>query len=127
MVALGLLLVVLALSWYLLAGRGTGSFTIMERVFLALTPLPVILMFAIPLLLDALRLGSAVGAWKTKLEPASIWASAGLVLSGVVLVWRRFARNADRQGRLTAGIFLAGIPVLLALAVGLLYSIGHRE
>ncbi len=124
MIAVALLLVALVLSWFVLAGRTGGAFTIFERIHLALSPLPLVLMFGISLATQLLRIGpDGLGSWTRWLEPASIGLSAVLVVTGIALIWRRWARGEDRKGRLTAATLLAGIPVVLALLVVLFYGL----
>jgi hypothetical protein len=124
MIAVGILLVALALSWFLLAGRGTGPLTPLERVYLVVSPLPVLLMFGIPLALELLRVSpDNARAWNGELDPVSIGLSTALILAGVALTWTRFARGGDRKSRLTAAIFLSGIPAFLTLLVGLFYGL----
>jgi len=123
MIAVGILLVALALSWFLLAGRGTGPLTPLERVYLVVSPLPVLLMFGIPLGRELLRANSVTRPAGSRLEAVSIGLSAVLVLAGLALTWRRWTRDEDRKSRLTAAIFLSGIPAFLTLLVGLFYGL----
>ena len=123
MIAVALLLMVLALAWFMLAGFRVGDLTIYERVYLFLSPLPVLMALGIPLAMTALRWGAGRGerSWSNRLTEGGIWLSAALVVSGLALLWRRWSRNEGREGRLAAGIFLAGIPAFLTLAVISLY------
>jgi hypothetical protein len=123
-ISVGILLVALVLSWFLLAGRAAGPLTPLERVYLLVSPLPVLLMFGIPLTLELLRVSAAdARAWNGRLDPVATGLSTALILAGVALTWRRFSRGEDRKSRLTAAIFLSGIPAFLTLLVGLFYGL----
>lgn len=123
MIAVGVLLVAIALSWFLLAGRAAGPLTGLERIYLVVCPLPVVLMFGVPLALELGRVTpESVRPWSSRLDTASIGLSAVLIAAGLALSWRRWTRGEDRKSRLTAGIFLSGIPALLTLVVGLLFA-----
>lgn len=122
MISVAMLLVALGLSWFLLAGFRTGSLTGLERGYLFLSPLPVILALGVPLALTILRVDSnAAPPLSNGLTVAGIWLSGVLVLAGLALVWRRRGRVEGPAGRMAAGIFLAAIPALLTLLVNLLY------
>lgn len=122
MFSVGVLLVALVLSWFLLAGRATGRLTGLERAYLIVSPLPVLLMFGVPLVKQLLRANPAQPRG-SRLEEVSVGLSAALVLAGLALAWRRWTRGEDRKSRLTAGIFLAGIPAFLALLVVMFYGL----
>lgn len=119
MITVAMLLVAVALAWFMLAGFRVGALTVYERIYLLLSPLPVVLSLGIPLAMTVLRLGEGRGerSWSNRLAEGAIWLSGALVLAGLALMWRHGVRNEGREGRLAAGIFLAGIPALLTLAV----------
>ncbi len=128
MIAVAVLLIALALSWFILAGGPAGSITRLERIYLLVTPLPILLMFGVSLLIETLRIPADRVRWLTShLEPAAILLSAGLILAGMALVWRRWARDEGRKNRLVAGIFLAGIPAILAFLVVLMYGLRRNS
>ena len=123
LMVVALLLIALGLSWFMLAGWKAGSLTALERGYLALTPVPVILTVGVPLAMTMLREGGDVARqWSNRVSVVGICLGGVLLLAGGTLVGRRRVREENPAGRLWAGIFLAGIPVFLTLAVVVLYS-----
>ncbi len=124
MITGALLLVALGLSWFMLAGWRTGSLTVLERGYLILSPLPVLGAFGGPLATTVLWTGAAADRlWSNRLTTAGIWLSGALVLAGFALMWRRRARGDTSEGRLGAGLFLAGFPAFLTLVVVAFYAL----
>ena len=124
MIVVALLLVALGLSWFLLAGWNTAALTVLDRVFLVLSPVPVVLTIGAPLAMTVLQAGADFARlWSNRLSVAGIGLSGILLLAGLALVGRRRVRDEAPEGRLWAAIFLAGIPVFLTLLVVLLYRV----
>jgi hypothetical protein len=118
--AVAILLAAFGGVWFMFAGGKAGPLDRLERAYLLVSPLPVAVMFGIPLLPELLHAG---GDGVRFLEPAGLLLSGVLTLAGLVLLWRRWVRGEPRDARLAAGIFLAGIPALLWLTVVLMYSL----
>lgn len=124
MITVALLLILLGLSWFLLAGFQVGSLTALERVYLWLSPVPVLLAVGVSIAVTVLRLDSAsTRVWSNRLSAAGVWLSVSMILAGLALMGRRHGRGHIREGRLAAGLFLAGIPALLTAIVVLLYRL----
>jgi hypothetical protein len=109
--------VVFAFGLGLLALRPSfaGPLDSSERLFVALSPAPVLLTLAVPSLLGprASNVVTAVGAVL----------SVVLVIAGSVLLFHRSRVDAGRDVRLLAALLLAAMPALMIGTVAVLFAL----
>ena len=114
---------VLLLVGLMLRGPGGRPLAPPERFYLVTAPLPIVLALVLPSALGWLATGPAARSWGLRLTAVGGWSSAALVLSGVVLIWRRRSRGLGSDRRLAAGLLLASLPAVLMAMIAVLYRL----
>lgn len=94
----------------------------LERLFVWLSPIPVLITFIVPVMF-VLTGWSAAGRapWADELTRAGLGSSGVLLVVAVVISCRRLSRGSPLGIAVTAGTALAGLPLLLTGRVGLLW------
>ncbi len=95
-----------------------------ERLFPWLTPLPMLLAVVVPTVLALTRPTTTGRApWADELLRSGLVLSAVLLLFAGVIASRRLSRGSSVGRDVAAGSILAGLPLLLVGAVGLLFAL----
>lgn len=122
MILVLLFLIGAVLLGFMLQRAPFGALTTGQRLYLWLTPVPILLDFLMP----ALPLLGGGAPWPrsviNRLSMAGLALSGGLFLIGAWLVWRRRSLGQAPDNRMVAGMILAAIPALLAGLVALMYA-----
>jgi hypothetical protein len=103
-----------------------GSLSRVERVYRYSSPLPLVLTFILPDLIGLhFWYGGAWPAneqwWSNRILIAGLVASGALVITGLVLLWRRWVDDHRVDGRLFDGMLLASVPLVLVLLAAALW------
>jgi len=95
-----------------------------ERLYLFASPVPVVVAFVLPGAISSLMDGpGSTRPWGVWLSAAGGWLSLAMVLSGVVLLARRQARDDGWDRRLLLGLLVAALPAVLIGLVVLMYAL----
>jgi hypothetical protein len=93
-----------------------------ERLFVWLSPIPVLITFIVPVMLVLTGWSVAGRApWADEVTGAGLACSGILLVVALVISCRRFSRGSPLGIAVTAGTALAGFPLLLTGLVGLLW------
>jgi len=122
MIGIVLLIVAIALA-ALLARPAPADLSVPERLFLWLTPVPALITFVVPAAL-ALTRPTATGRapWADELTRAGVTLSAAFLVAAIAIGARRLRQGAS-LGSVAIGSVVAGLPLLIAGLIGLLYAL----
>jgi cytochrome bd-type quinol oxidase subunit 2 len=123
MIAVIVLVAVALLGAILMRQGRTQPLTLPERAYLCVSPVPVLMAFAVPAAIAFQSLQPESRSWSNWISNAGLWLSAGLTVAGAALLAWRWGRDDASERRLVAGVALASMPALLGLLVVLLYAI----
>ena len=122
MISAFVLVGLILLGGFILAGGKAGALTSAESVYRLCAPMPVLLAFVVPAAFGLLMHDPA-GArpWTDRVSAAGVWLSGALVLIGLVLLGLRKSRSKPSDRRLVVAILIAAIPAFLVGVVMFLY------
>ena len=123
MIAVIVLVAVGLLGVILISQGRTHPLTLPERAYLCLSPLPVLMTFALPAAIAFQSVDPQSRSWSRWTSNAGLLVSAGLAVAGAALLAWRWGRDDASEQRLVASVALASMPALLSLLVVLLYAI----
>jgi len=127
MIVVGAIVVVIAAALLLRTLGGTHALRGIERLYVMLTPLPLVLCFIVPAAVG-LTFGfiGAHTVWIHGVTWTGVIASTLLGLAGIVLVVRAMRRGERWGWPLGASMVLAAMPsALLALGIALMFRPGR--
>ena len=110
----------------LVAARSStaGPLDQVERIYLAVAPLPAILTLVLPGIIHTPQ--AATPASRTLAAQVSVigtWISVALTLALLLLLWRRSRRHLPWDVRILAAGLVAAMPVLMVGLIALLYAL----
>ncbi len=117
------LIVVAVLATIMIRGSAAGPLDTVERLYLAVAPVPALLALVLPGFVSQVMRGSgSTRSWGLRLNEVGGWLSVALIVIGAVLLGRRSGQGLPWDRRLLIGLFVAALPAILIGLVALMYA-----